>query len=308
MRDRTKYRRTTRWAALAGAMIMATAGLAAVQLAAAAPATAVPGLNRAVGASLIDSASGKSATAFCQPGERVVGGGGRVQSVGAYSARIALTQLLPVHSNTGTALDRFIVSGAETSPGTNSSWRVLAFALCAPASQQLSGYNIVESPPTLQSSQPRHATSVSCPGAQVALGTGGRIINPGGEVALQVARASIDGRLARVQAHEEADGYSGSWSVVAYAVCVDRPPGYEIVTGLSDQEASESIKFAEVSCPDGKQVHGVGAAVTDVAPGHVSLREINTLDDIDRVKAFAQEHTPTSQNWDFIVVRAVCAY
>lgn len=46
MRTQSTYRSTSRWAALAGAVVMMAAGLVGVQLAAAAPASAVTGMSR----------------------------------------------------------------------------------------------------------------------------------------------------------------------------------------------------------------------------------------------------------------------
>lgn len=294
--------KTIHWAAL----ITVTAALTTVQVAAAAPASAVPGLHREVGTSDIDSVSPKTARAYCPPGERVVGGGGRVESAGAFTTKLTLTQLQPIQGS-GTTPDRYVVSGAETAPGFNAAWLVRAYALCAPAGS-LGGYHVVNSAPTDPSSQSVQATEAACPDGQRVLGTGATVVNPGGQVALQVARASGDGRLARAQAHEEPDGYPSPWSVRSHAVCANPPAGYEVRTAESTQRLSETVKFAAVDCPDGKRVHGAGAAITDTAPAHVSLQAINTLDDLDGVQVFAVENTPTSQNWDFIVARAICAF
>jgi hypothetical protein len=51
---------------------------------------------------------------------------------------------------------------------------------------------------------------------------------PRGNVVLQVARPSRAGDIARAQAHEDVDGYSGDWSLAAYAICATPPSGYVI--------------------------------------------------------------------------------
>jgi hypothetical protein len=89
---------------------------------------------------------------------------------------------------------------------------------------------------------------------------------------------------------------------------VNPPPGYELVYGQSEQRASESEKSATAVCPGSKVVHGAGAAITNVAPGSVSLRVVYPSYDPKRVVAVAVENTPTSQNWDFIVAQAICAF
>lgn len=297
-------KQTTRWAALAAAMVIVLTALIAVQLAGAAPASAVTGLHRATGSSQVNSQSPKGAVAFCEEGENVVGGGGWVQAVGAGSRRLTLTHLVPGDFG---ARDGYAVTGSETTPGITDSWYVRAYALCAPATS-LSGYRIVPSPPANPSRSPVQTTAAVCPAGQRVLGTGGAINNPGGQVALQVSRASGPGDIARVQAHADASGYDDPWSVTSYAVCVNPPSGYEVVYGESPQRASESEKFAVAECPGNKRVHGAGAAITSTAPGNVALAVVSPLDDLDGVQALAVENTPTSQNWDFIVAQAICAF
>jgi len=308
VRNTANHRKTARWAALAGAMAMAGAALVVVQLAGTAPASAVAGVHRAVGSSLTNSLSPKTARAFCDPGEQVLGGGGRVQAVGAFTPRLTLTQLQPVAAG-GTTQARYQVTAAETTPGTTSNWFVQAYAICAPANS-VSGYHIVTSPPTNPSSQSVQTAAAVCPGGERVIGTGGRILQASGtgQVVLQVARASATGDITRVQAHEQADGFPSPWRVLAYAVCVNPPAGYQIVTGLSAERLSESVKFATVDCPPGKRVHSVGAAITNTAPGNVSLQVVEPSADLKQMRAIAVENTPTSQNWDFIVVRGICAF
>jgi len=121
-----------------------------------------------------------------------------------------------------------------------------------------------------------------------------------------VARASGTGDIARAQAHEDADGFTGNWSVVSYAVCVQPPAGYEVVYASSDERLSETNKVATALCPGTKRVHGAGGAITKVAPGNVSLQAVVPIG--ERVQAIAVENTPTDESWDFIVAQAICAY
>jgi hypothetical protein len=147
-----------------------------------------------------------------------------------------------------------------------------------------------------------------CPAGQRVLGTGAKTSDLSGNVVLQVARPSASGDIARAQAHEDADGYSGGWSVTAYAVCAPPPPGYEVVFGRSSAAQSESLKYAVAACPAGKQLHSSGAAITDVAPGHVSLKSVFPNLAQGHALGVAVENTATNLNWDFIVASAVCAY
>jgi hypothetical protein len=283
--------------------------LVAAQLVGATPASAVTGLHKVTGPlSPIDSQSPKTVRAFCPPGEDVIGGGGQVFAVSAVdSAKVTLTQLQPVQRG-GSRLAQYVVTGAETTPGITGNWWVQAYALCVPASS-LSGYQIVPEV-TDPSSKPVQATAAVCPGGKVVIGTGGRIIQARdtGQVVLQVARASGPGDIARVQAHEDADGYAGIWRVVSYAICVNPLPGYRVVFRESPERASESIKSAVAECPGDTRVHGAGAAITNTAPGNVSLQVVYPFNDLKRVRALAVENTPTNQNWDFIVAAAICAF
>jgi hypothetical protein len=306
MRGPTNNSKPIRWAELAGAVVIVAAVLITVQLAAAAPASAVTGLQRVLSTDqVINSEATKSARAFCPETKHVVGGGGWVAELGASpTRRVTLTQLQPVRLLDGVR-DGYVATGAETFPGVTGDWYVVAYALCA-NKNALSQWDIVPAQ-TLLSSQPVQTAAAVCPAGTRVIGTGGKIVNPAGRVALQVARASASGDIARVQAHA-ADGYSGDWSVVSYAVCVTPPPGYQVVYGQSEQDASESEKTAFAVCPGTKVVHGAGGAITNVAPGNVSLRVVYPSYDPKRVDVIAVENTPTNQDWDFIVAQAICAY
>jgi len=197
-----------------------------------------------------------------------------------------------------------MVTAAETPPGTTNAWWVTAYAVCA---DPLPGLNIV-SATTTPSSTSMQATAASC-GGGVAIGTGASVNTRTGNVVLQVARPSVTGASALAQAHEVAAGYTGKWSVTAYAVCVPtKPAGYQVVMGESNARLSEASKIGSVSCPSGKRLLSSGAAITNIAPGQVSLEGIIPLTNDRRTYVWAVENTPTSLNWDFIVATAVCAY
>ena len=95
----------------------------------------------------------------------------------------------------------------------------------------------------------------------------------------------------------------------AFAICATPPSGHQVVTGMSEQTGSETFKFAQAGCPGHQQVLSAGAAITDVAPGHVSLQLVfpSTFDDQPhRFFATAAENTPTNDSWDFIIARGIC--
>ena len=246
---------------------------------------------------------------LCPPGKRVIGGGGWVQEIGPITRKPALTQLRPLEQYNGPR-DAYMVTAAETTPGTTGDWWVQAYAMCA---NPLPGWHIVQAT-TTQSSQPMQATAAVCPSGERVIGTGARVSTSTGdnayvgEVVLQVARPSGPGDIARAQAHEDANDFPLPWSVTAYAICVAPPPGYQIVFAESPARDSESTKLAFAPCPGGKRLHSSGAAITNVAPGNVSLQGIFPDLDGGETQALAVENTPTNVDWDFIVATAICAY
>ncbi|MEI4234473.1 hypothetical protein [Roseovarius sp. D22-M7] len=271
-----------------------------------------------------DSQSPKSALAQCPSDKQVIGGGGWVHAVtrpqenlglpessselaeapnvaqaeGAGGERLVLTQLEPYQ-------DGYQVTAAELAPGTDVDWWVQAYAICADAGS-LSGQQVVSSATPLSSQSAQQAIAV-CPEGKRTIGSGARINAPEDKVVLQVARSSGPGDIVRAQGSAAPDGINRDWNVVAFAICVDPPPGYEIVYGESDERESEASKLAVAECPGNKRLHGAGAAITTDAPGNASLQLIYPFDDLRRVQAFAVENTPTDQNWDFIVAQAICA-
>ncbi|WP_433383505.1 hypothetical protein ACQPZX_21535 [Actinoplanes sp. CA-142083] len=293
-------------------MVLVVSSAVALQLIGITPASAVTGIKKITVASPTDSQSPKTATAFCPTGKRVIGGGGWVFAVNAADGnKVALTGLQPIHPIVAGLDDRYEATGAETGAGIVTNWSLQVYAICADASG-LPGYEIRYAA-TQPSSNSVQAAQAVCLGGTRVLGTGGKIAtasnqNPAGQVVLQVARASATGDIARVQAHEDADGYNGTWFVQSYAVCVNPPSGYEVVQAASPQTASESEKLAYADCPGTKRVHGAGAAIANTAPGNVSLQVIYPFEDLKTVEAFAVENTATSADWDFIVAQAICAY
>jgi hypothetical protein len=298
---------TPRVLTLAGATVVAVCGALSLG---AAPASAVPGLEMVPSpVSATNSLPSKTVVAYCPPGKRVIGGGGRVQEIGPITRKPALTQLRPLQQYNGPR-DAYMVTAAETTPGTTGDWWVQAYAMCA---NPLPGLHIVQAT-TSESSQPIQATAAVCPSGERVIGTGGRVSTSTGdsayvgEVVLQVARPSGPGDIARVQAHEDANGFSLPWSVTAYAICAATPPGYKVEFGESLERDSESTKLAFANCTGGRRLHSSGAAITNVAPGNVSLQRIFPDLDGGETQALAVENTPTIVDWDFIVATAICAY
>ena len=112
----------------------------------------------------------------------------------------------------------------------------------------------------------------------------------------------------RAQAHADASGYDRAWSVTAFAVCAIKPAGYEVRYGESDRSGSEPTKPAEVACSNGRRLIAAGAAVTNTAPGHVTLQRSipYSSPSYNSVAAMAVENTPFGPPWESIVAQAIC--
>ena len=243
--------------------------------------------------------------AYCPSTERVIGGGGYIQEVSGTDHKPTLTELRPIYRYDGTR-DAFRVTAAETPLGTPETWLVQAYAVCVPK-VQLHNWVIVPATSPL-SSNAVQAKAAVCPAGRRVLGTGISVSDPFGGVVLQVTRPSAPGDIARAQAREGVNGYAPNWSVTAYAICADPPPGYVIPPfGQSLGSDSESWKIAGSTCPAGKYAHSAGAALNNLAPANVSLQAVFPAGGGRSSQAIAVENTPTTEDWDYIVASVVCA-
>jgi hypothetical protein len=271
----------------------------------AASAAAPPALEKRSSVSSTDSVSPKTVTASCPAGKRVVGGGGWVFATGAADeAKVLLTRLQPVLSQDAGS---YVVTGEEVAPGMTGTWWLEAYALCAPAP---AGYELVGASTASSSSSVKEIAAV-CPGSKRVLGTGSRIVNPGGQVTLQTNRSSGPRDIVRAVAKEDASGYASSWSLSAYAVCANPLSGFTSVGGGSVLTGSENEKVAFVDCPAGTYVHSAGAASSGTPPGltttppGVAVQVVYPFNNLRSVEVYAVETTPTAVNWD-VGAFAIC--
>ena len=274
--------------------------LGAVQTASA--SANVSGWQKVKGVSAIDSSPSKTARAYCPEGKRAIGGGGGlVWDLQHHTRDVVLTGSYPVHPLSGR--DSWVVSAHEDQGGTTDTWWVDAYAICV---DPIAGMHIEVTGGTYGSSTSQRPEAHCDPGERV-LGSGGYVQDTGGQVGIQVARASTLATFSYFQAHEDADGYAGNWGLLAYAVCAPAPAGYEIVQTASSTSLSEAEKSADAYCPSGKEVLGGGGALGFSAPGNAMLTRTILPDYDDTVLAVADENVSTAANWDFIVAQAICA-
>jgi hypothetical protein len=261
------------------------------------PAAAMPGLVKRIATSPTNSVSPKTATAICPAGTRVIGGGGWVFTISATDEKkVILTRLEPVVSVSG---DQYVVTGMEVAPGITGNWWVEAYALCANTPV---GHEITTAT-TTPSSSATQQTAAICTGSKKVYGTGARINNPGGQVTLQLTRWDNTRGIARVTAKEDANGYSGTWNVTAYAICANDLPGF-VSSSAGTPTNSQDAKLATVHCPDGTFVHSTAVASSGTPPGlgttpaGVAVQVLYPFNDLGGAQVYAVETTPTNVAWD----------
>jgi len=236
---RTRLRRLP--SVLAALLVVAGAQVV-TQLAVDDAANAVPGRVRVVSpATATDTTPTKSAFANCPSGTRVVGGGGWAFDNDA--GKVHFTRLEPFHV---ASLDTYAVEAASE-PGFTGAWWLQAYAICAPAP---AGIQIVTSAPTASTSSTFVSQTVDCPGNKQLLGTGAKILNGGREVGLQRNGGTSLTRVLST-AREDANGYSGNWTLTVYGVCANTVPG----ANLAVTQTNGTVSFA--TCTTGT-VHSVG--------------------------------------------------
>jgi len=151
-----------------------------------------------------------------------------------------------------------------------------------------------------------------CPAGTVVYGGGGDIVGGGHEVFLQ--QLDTFGYTDRffAQAHEDADGYAGSWTLYAWAVCGPALPGMQYVSSRPAGN-STGFKATTVTCPAGKKVLSVGgSAIGYLGPlttwRHTILDSLTPSADLTAVTVEGYEdEAGTAEAWQ-VAASAICAY
>jgi hypothetical protein len=289
-----------RGTALVAALVLIAGALIAVQLAAAKPAAAVPGLIRIQGdVSATDPAPAKTVRANCPAGLRVVGGGGwAFNTTRVDEAKVALTALVPVHPATG--VDYYEVSGQAVNRSTNSNWWLQAWALCA---NPIDGLSIQ---PVTSGAKAADVQAI-CPAGQAPIGGGGRVNTPAGHVSLQ--GVSANGARVVTWAAPDTAAYTGTWTLTSYAICARPLAGANDVqaksTGAADAPVKAVTNFS--GCAPGTRVHGVfGGIERPTRPGLV-LSKFFPEGSLNSVGIGASDTQSPVTDWRPVVALSHCA-
>lgn len=252
-------RRMSRWAAAAVAVAAFAGSQGVVQVLGAAPAAAaVPGLQVVSVTGAFDSATLKSVTATCPTGKRVVGTGFHL--LGA-QGDVVLDDVRP----TATSV---VVSAGEDQDGTTASWKITALAVCA---NPLPGLEIVTVTSAFGSSTGKSAFAF-CPSGKRVVGTGAALTNGFGQVSIGNLTISDTGVFAF--GIDDQDGYTGGWSITAYAICANPLPGLTVTPGNGSASDSSTQKLVSANCTSGKVALGLGWGMGGEGQTHITFAGI----------------------------------
>lgn len=218
------------------------------------PAVAMPGLGNTSVATAVDSSAGKTATATCPAGQKVVGGGARLTIV---TGEVAITRLSPTAAGDG-----YEAQASEDQDGFAGTWGLVVTAICA---SPPAGY-VIATATTAPASDGTASAFVACPTGTQVIGFGGGVSPSNGFVLLH-RMGPLSGSTLVASATEARGGFAGNWTVQVWAICMAPVAGRTIVRPFGAAN-STSPKTTTAVCPAGQSVHGVSFEVAG------SLREL----------------------------------
>ncbi len=229
---------------LAFSGLLAAAGLTVVT---AGSAAAIPGLTNVPAATVLDSSTFKSITALCPVGQRVIGGGARLNLA---TGEVAITYLAPTATGDG-----YTARAYEDADGFGGAWALQVIAICANTPP---GYLIVTAASPMASPVTASVTA-SCPAGRQVLGTGGSVFPGRGVVLLTgiIPSPAVGPTSVTATGAEVPPGFTGTWNVEAWAICAAPVAGHVMVITASVAN-SVSPKTQTSICPAGRPVHGLG--------------------------------------------------
>jgi hypothetical protein len=271
---------------LAAAALVATASALAIPAFSAPASAAISGRTVVYGYTGFDSTN-KGLRVDCPSGMNLVG---TSFSMGGGEGQVRWDQVTPYS-------DHLYVHASEDDDGFGYGWSLGVALVCA---NPMPGYEIVASTSTT-TSNPSNSVPVFCTGSHVLLGMGFAISTGGGEVGIDDFTASTS--YATGTAYEDANGFAGSWNLTMYAICADKPAGYEIVS-VKGNDTSQMSATLTANCTSGKRTLGGGGQITG-GTGRVILEDFDDGLASYEVKAYEDQNGITS-NWH-LDAYAICA-
>ena len=148
--------------------------------------------------------------------------------------------------------------------------------------------------------------TATCPTGKRVLGTGADLAGGLGQVVLDDIAPNAGLTAVTAFGVEDGNGYSGNWTIRAYAVCANPPAGLQRVATTSASSSGGTGKLQTATCPTGKDLLGLGAELTGGA-GQVVVNELNPSTDPASVDVFAYEDEDgQAANWS-LTAYAICA-
>jgi hypothetical protein len=286
-------------------VLVAVAGLAAVHLAAAPPAGAVPGLV-VVSATKSGGSIPLTVAAICPAGTVAVGGSYEVES---WMGTAVVSSFGPLPGLTGYQATGYPPSTGAWATATPDPWYVTAYAECGDSAELMpaaatAGMTRLTTVTARTDDTPAAAKRVSaaCPDGSAVLGTGATVTSGRNVVLLDGVVPDQAG--ATVSAHARPSADPGRWSLIAEAVCATPAPDTALVTASTG--IGNGGRAVSVACPEGSSVHGAGMQVLG-DPAAVLVHSLTPVGSPPTTLALdAGEGSDQPGRWGVRVV-AVCA-
>jgi hypothetical protein len=167
---------------------------------------------------------------------------------------VVLDDFIPTSTAVTVSAGEIIEPGQSS--GTTANWSIAATAVCA---DPLPGLEIVSQTSEFNRGTARQVSAI-CPFGKRVIGAGASLSNGFGQIS--TASLEIFDNHTTAAAIDDENGYSGNWSVTAYAICVDTFAGVHIVRAASASGFnSTSPKTAIVGCDSAARPVAVGWAL-----------------------------------------------